>query len=172
MTRSALVKLFDEAIPPGRQEAPGALATLDAWEKDVEKNRIANLLTLGAWSALNGPPAKPATVEPTAEERRKSAPISERLADAFPFTHCAGTPGVACETITLYRRPADAARTPLTVDLVLFLAAKEARTSFRRERECRVLDSVKVPLPEAPTLEERFAARFPEGLRPLSALRR
>jgi len=172
MVRDDLVAFFGEKLAPSRTEAPGVVAKVGAWEQDVERHPLANALTLGAWSALTGPPATPTVVEPTAAERRRAAPITERLLAAFPPTFCSQTPSASCDRVRFYRRPEGAASAPITVQLVFFMTAREDETFFRRARDCRVDERFVVPLPEAPTLEERFAARFPAGLHPLSALRR
>ena len=172
MTRDDLMALFGEKNGPPRTEEPGMQARVEAWQRDVEEHPIANALTMGAWSALTAPSAKPKIVNPTAEERWRFAPITESLLATFPPTSCSEAPSASCDTIKLYRRPEDAARAPITVQLVLFMSGHEDDAFSRPAHDCRVLDPFTIALPEAPTLEERFAARFPEGLRPLSALRR
>lgn len=170
--RQELAKFFHEQLPQSHQVEPGAMGSLAAWGQDVAEHPVANFLTLGVWSALNGPPAKPTTVNPTDADYKRMAPISEGLSAAFPWRFCGQKPGAPCDSWSIYERPKDEGNVPITLRFSVHVESEEEGGLFSRYRRCEALDSVKVELPTGRTIEERFAVGFGEQTRSFSELER
>lgn len=171
-TGEQLTAFFHETVPKSHEVGPGVAGTVVAWGRDVGANPVANALTLGLWSALNGPSATSTTVAPTQEDFLRTAPISTRLSTAFPSHYCEEKTGASCEYSSIFERPAGDDRAPFTVRVEMTATAAEGGGVFSSLRFCTANRVVEVSLPPGPTLEERFAARFGEGPHSLSDLAR
>lgn len=167
-----LVTFFHEQLPHSHQVEPGALGSLAAWGQDVAEHPVANFLTLGVWSALTGPPAKPTTVNPTEADYKRMAPISEGLRGAFPWRPCGRTPGAPCDSWDIYERPKNEGIVPITLRLSVHVESEEAGGVFSSSRRCEAFHNVVVELPTGRTIEERFAVGFGEQTRSFSELER
>jgi hypothetical protein len=165
-----LAAFFHEKLPQSHQEGPGVAGALEAWGKDAAEHPVANFLTLGLWSALSGPSAKPTTVSPTEADYQRMAPISHGLRGAFPWRPCGQKPGAPCESWDIYERPKDEGTARIKVRFGVHAEAEEEGGLFSRYRKCEASDAVEVDLPTGGTIEERFAAGFGERARSFSEL--
>jgi hypothetical protein len=153
-----LAGFFHETIPTSHQVGPGALDSVVAWGKDVADHPIANALTLGIWSALNGPSATSRTVAPTDEDFERLAPITTRMDRAYPGWPCSDTAQGPCTSSRIYLRPKDEGTTPIFLELTVSADAQQEGGVFTQWRMCQVYDSITVELPTGGNIEERFAA--------------
>jgi hypothetical protein len=173
--RKELSAFVHEELPQSHQEGPGVTGTIAAWGRDVAQHPIANFLTLGVWSALNGPPATSTTVAPTDEDFQRMAPITVGLLGAFPSGWvglCAHRPGLPCDSSFIYERPKDEGNAPIKLRFTVSAEASEEGGLFGRDRACAARHSVDVELPTGGTIEERFALAFGEGAHLISELDR
>ena len=173
--RKELAAFFHEQLPQSHEEGPGVAGTISAWGRDVANHPLANALTLGAWSALNGPSATSTTVEPTEDDYRRATPISAGFFGAFPAGRrgfCSNEPGKPCDSTFIYERPKDEGHAPITLRLGMHAEVLDEGGVFTSSRICEALHSVDVELPTGGTIEERFAAELGERAHLISELDR
>jgi hypothetical protein len=162
--------MFHETTPSSHVEGPSVGDHVGAWANNAAEHPIATALTLGLWSVVDGPSARPRTVEPSPAERLTSAPITERLEGAFAraWSERSDDPSRKATNIVLFYDRSDPP--PTGVDVLIELAATEGGGPFKRFRTCNTSRGMTIPLPARATVEESLAALFPTGPRPLSSL--
>jgi hypothetical protein len=160
-----LAALLNEKIPSSHEEAPGTLDTVVAWGKDVSEHPVANFLTLGIWSALNGPSPTSHTIYPTKEDYQRLAPITIGLLHAYPGRSCDERAGAVCDATNFHERPEDEGNAPISVELTVHADSSVEGGIFTAYRKCSANRTVIVELPAGGTIEERMALLFGDKTR-------